>query len=319
MKKLIFLLLIVPIVCYGQSLSAEKKSFDNLFKKLDNTGKWGQNDRLGTINYITSEKVKSSLKYIKKGVSVSLSFKITEDSLAPNNFNSDKLSSYSHETNELNFKGYNWVTDNFSISYHGHTHSHIDALNHLSHNGLYYNQLKSPDELGVENLKNGVLTKAILIDLPLLKGKEFVEAGYKISVKDIIEFEKKFNVKIERGDILLIRTGRWKQKEIKGEWNFLLKSTGLHYNVMQFLSEREISILGSDGTNDSNPPLIEEEGSPIHKLSIVAMGMPLLDNLNLEQLSKKAKLFSTWEFFISVQPLKIDKGTGSPINAIALF
>ena len=319
MKKLIFLLLIVPIVCNGQSLSAEKKSFDNLFKKLDNTGKWGQNDRLGTINYITSEKVKSSLNYIKKGVSVSLSFKITEDSLAPNNFNSDKLSSYSHETNELNFKGYNWVTDNFSISYHGHTHSHIDALNHLSHNGLYYNQLKSPDELGVENLKNGVLTKAILIDLPLLKGKEFVEAGYKISVKDIIEFEKKFNVKIERGDILLIRTGRWKQKEIKGEWNFLLKSTGLHYNVMQFLSEREISILGSDGTNDSNPPLIEEEGSPIHKLSIVAMGMPLLDNLNLEQLSKKAKLFSTWEFFISVQPLKIDKGTGSPINAIALF
>jgi len=319
MKKLILLLLIVPVVSYGQSLSAEKKSFDNLFKKLDNTGKWGQNDRLGTINYITSEKVKSSLKYIKKGVSVSLSFKITEDSLAPNNFNSDKLSSYSHETNELNFKGYNWVTDNFSISYHGHTHSHIDALNHLSHNGLYYNQLKSPDELGVENLKNGVLTKAILIDLPLLKGKEFVEAGYKISVKDIIEFEKKFNVKIERGDILLIRTGRWKQKEIKGEWNFLLKSTGLHYNVMQFLSEREISILGSDGTNDSNPPLIEEEGSPIHKLSIVAMGMPLLDNLNLEQLSKKAKLFSTWEFFISVQPLKIDKGTGSPINAIALF
>ena len=109
--------------------------------------------------------------------------------LALNNFNSDKLSSYSHETNELNFKGYNWVTDNFSISYHGHTHSHIDALNHLSHNGLYYNQLKSPDELGVENLKNGILTKAILIDLPLLKGKEFVEAGYKISVKDIIEFK----------------------------------------------------------------------------------------------------------------------------------
>ena len=62
MKKLILFLLIVPIVSFGQSLSAEKKSFNNLFKKLDNTGKWGQNDRLGTINYITSEKVKSSLK-----------------------------------------------------------------------------------------------------------------------------------------------------------------------------------------------------------------------------------------------------------------
>tara|TARA_A100001011_G_scaffold285562_1_gene296105 strand:- start:1550 stop:1816 length:267 start_codon:yes stop_codon:yes gene_type:complete len=88
---------------------------------------------------------------------------------------------------------------------------------------------------------------------------------------------------------------------------------------MQLLGEREISILGSDGTNDSNPPLIKEEGSPIHKLSIVSMGMPLMDNLNLEELSKKAKLYSKWEFLVSVQPLKIDKGTGSPVNAIAVF
>tara|TARA_B100001250_G_C19753450_1_gene768937 strand:- start:506 stop:1465 length:960 start_codon:yes stop_codon:yes gene_type:complete len=319
MKKLILLFGIFPLFIIGQSFSKEKQSFDSLFRKLDNTGKWSLNDRIGTINYITNEKVKSSLKFVKKGVSVSLSFKISEDSLAPNNFNSDKLSRYSHETNELNFNGYNWVTDNFSISYHGHTHSHIDALNHLSHNGFYYNQQKSPDELGIENLENGILTKGILIDLPLLKGKEFIKAGYKISIQDILEFEKKFNVKIEKGDILLIRTGRWKQKKITGEWDFLLKSTGLHFNVMQLLGDRKISVLGSDGTNDSKPPLIKEEGSPIHKLSIVAMGMPLLDNLNLEQLSKKAKLFSTWEFLVSVQPLKIDKGTGSPVNLIAIF
>ena len=233
MKRLILLFGIFPLLVIGQSFSKEKQSFDSLFKKLDNTGKWGLNDRLGTINYITNEKVKSSLKFVEKGVSVSLSFKITEDSLATNKFNSDKLSSYSHETNELNFKGYNWVTDNFSISYHGHTHSHIDALNHLSHNGFYYNQQKSPNELGIENFKNGIITKGILIDLPLLKEKEFIEAGYKITSQDIIDFEKKFNVEIERGDILLIRTGRWKQKEITGEWNFLVKSTGLHYNVMQ--------------------------------------------------------------------------------------
>lgn len=319
MKRLIVYFAILPFIGNGQSLSNQKQSFDSLFLKLDNSGKWGQNDRLGTINYISNQKIKSSLELVKEGVTVSLSFKITEDSLAPNKFYSDKLSSYSHESNKLNFKGYNWVTDNFSISYHGHTHSHIDALNHLSHRGLYYNRLKSPDELGVENLNNGILTKGILIDLPLLKGKEFVEAGYKISIQDIIEFEKKFNVKIEKGDILLVRTGRWKQKEIKGEWNFLKESTGLHYNVMQLLHEREISVLGSDGTNDSNPPLIKEEGSPVHKLSIVAMGMPLLDNLDLEQLSKIAKSFSRWEFLVSVQPLKIDKGTGSPVNAIAVF
>ena len=96
MKRLILLFGIFPLLVIGQSFSKEKQSFDSLFKKLDNTGKWGLNDRLGTINYITNEKVKSSLKFVEKGVSVSLSFKITEDSLATNKFNSDKLSSYSH-------------------------------------------------------------------------------------------------------------------------------------------------------------------------------------------------------------------------------
>ena len=49
------------------------------------------------------------------------------------------------------------------------------------------------------------------------------------------------------------------------------------------------------------------------------MGMPLLDNLNLEEISKEAKKQNKWEFFISVQPLRFKGGTGSPVNAIALF
>ncbi len=88
---------------------------------------------------------------------------------------------------------------------------------------------------------------------------------------------------------------------------------------MTLLGERKISVLGSDGTNDSNPPLIKEEGSPIHKIALVAMGMPLLDNLNLEDLSKKCKELNQWEFLLSIQPLKFEGGTGSPVNSIAIF
>ena len=54
-------------------------------------------------------------------------------------------------------------------------------------------------------------------------------------------------------------------------------------------------------------------------LTIVAMGMPLLDNLNLDELSKKAKEVNKWEFLISIQPLRLEGGTGSPLNAIAIF
>ena len=118
---------------------------------------------------------------------------------------------------------------------------------------------------------------------------------------------------------MLIRTGRWNEKRIKGDWNFPKKSAGIHYNVIPLLHSRKIAVLGSDGTNDSNPPLIKEEGSPIHMLSLVAMGMPLLDNLNLDELSEMAKKLNKWEFFISLQPLRFEGGTGSPLNALAIF
>ena len=94
---------------------------------------------------------------------------------------------------------------------------------------------------------------------------------------------------------------------------------GVDYKIALLLDERQVSVLGSDGTNDSNPPLIKEEGSPVHKIALVAMGMPLLDNLNLEQLSKKCSELNQWEFLLSIQPLNFEGGTGSPINAIALF
>ena len=54
-------------------------------------------------------------------------------------------------------------------------------------------------------------------------------------------------------------------------------------------------------------------------LTLVAMGMPLLDNLNLDELSKKAQELNNWEVLISFQPLRFEGGTGSPLNAIAIF
>lgn len=318
MKK-IKLILLLPLFVFSQDFSNEKKEFDKIYENLNNTGKWGDNDVKGTINYISNEKIISALKMPKYGDKVSLSFNLSNDSTTINKSEYDNISKFEHILSYFDFRGYNWAIDDFKIAYHGFTYSHIDALNHLSNNNIFYNNNKSPENLGIENYSEGIVSKGVLIDIPLLKNKKFIKSGYKISIKDILDFEKKFNVKIEKGDILIIRTGRWKEKEINGDWNFTESSVGLHYNVMTLLGEREISVLGSDGTNDSNPPLIKEEGSPVHKIALVAMGMPLLDNLNLEQLSKKCSELNQWEFLLSIQPLNFEGGTGSPINAIAIF
>jgi len=318
MVRYITLLLFIGLA-WGQVFSKEKLEFDKIYTKVNNKNKWGSGDRLGTINYITNEKVLSALKIPNKGISVSLGFNMVDDSNRINNSSYDHLSNFSYKQIFAEHNGYNWIMDNYEIAYHGFTHSHIDGINHLSNDGIMYNGFTEPSILGIENYKNGIISKGILIDVPLLHSKKYIEAGYKVTLKDILDFEKKYNVKIEKGDVLLIRTGRWIEKQIRGDWNFPKKAAGIHYNIIHLLSEREISVLGSDGTNDSHPPLIKEEGSPIHMLTIVAMGMPLLDNFNLEELSEIAKEENKWEFLISLQPLRLEGGTGSPLNAIAIF
>ena len=312
--------------CTSQNVSPEKKTYDKLFEKVSNKGKWGNKDKKGTVNYIDNNKILNALKLPKKGISVSLSFNITQDSSQINHSDFDEFTKYNHQASSVEFKGYDWATDNYSISYHGFTVSHMDGLAHLGQGGKLYNGYDASnitsqgfEELGIEAFSGGIMSKGVLIDIPLLYGKEYLDAGTKITINDILKFEEKYNVKIEKGDIVLIRTGRWSEKSIKGDSDYSKVSAGVDYNITSLLYERQVSVLGSDGTNDAQPSGIPEEGSPVHKLTLVSMGMPLLDNLNLEQISKEAKKQNKWEFFISVQPLRFKGGTGSPVNAIALF
>ena len=327
MKKLILLLLFIPLVsCNSQNVSSQKNIYDKLFETVSNKGKWGKKDKKGTVNYIDKNKILNALKLPKKGISVSLSFNITQDSSEINHSHFDDITEYNHQASSVEYRGYDWASDSYSISYHGFTVSHMDGLAHLAQDGKLYNDYDASkitpqgfEELGIEAFSEGIISKGVLIDIPLLYGKEYLDAGTKITINDILKFEEKYNVKIEKGDVVLVRTGRWLEKSIQGDSDYSKLSAGVDYKITSLLDERQASVLGSDGTNDAQPSGIPEEGSPVHKLTLVSMGMPLLDNLNLEDISIEAKKQNKWEFFISVQPLRFKGGTGSPVNVIALF
>lgn len=323
MKKITISLAI--FLCYSlqaQTVSKEKQDFDLLFTTVSNTGKWGASDRLGTINYIDGAKKLAALQLPSKGINVSLSFDIAVVEPMINASSFDQLSVYKHEV--TSFDG--WALDNFDLSYHGYTHSHMDWLSHTSVDGKMYNDVSfdsidadGSHELGIQSLKEGIVSRGVLIDIPLLYGKDYIPSGTGISMEDILAFEKKFNVVLEKGDVVLIRTGRWIEKTQKGDWNFKERHSGPTYKVAQLLSERAVAVLGSDGVNEVSPSGIAEEPSPLHKLTLVAMGMPILDNLNLDELAATAKEEGRWDFLIMIQPLRFSKATGSPINAIAVF
>lgn len=131
--------------------------------------------------------------------------------------------------------------------------------------------------------------------------------------------EKRTGVTIGSGDVLLLRTGRWEQVRRKGEWNFLAAAAGMHASVARWLHAREVAAIGCDGVSDVMPSGVEGLANPLHELVIVHMGMPIFDNLNLDDVAAAAAARDQWTFLFVGAPLRIPGGTGSPLNPLAVF
>ena len=148
--------------------------------------------------------------------------------------------------------------DIFRIDYHGFGHSHLDGINHFAVDGKMYNGFSfDPNipngftKLGIENIgKEGIFTRGVLIDFPEYFGKDYIEAGQAITVQDLQAWEKASGIRVSSGDVLLVRTGRWKQVELDGIWNFVEKASGFHASVATWLKERDVAAIGCDGVSD---------------------------------------------------------------------
>jgi kynurenine formamidase len=212
-------------------------------------------------------------------------------------------------------------------SYHGYAHSHIDALCHILYKDQTYNGYpraevnteKGCTKLGIDNLKNGVVTRGILIDITRLKNLPYLEPGTPIYVEDLEAWEKKAGVKVSSGDAVLIRTGRWARREKLGPWNVAQNAAGVHASVAPWFKARGVAFAGSDAALDVTPSLVEGNNLPVHTLFINAMGINLLDNQDLEALGATAAKLNRWEFMLTIAPVPVTGGTGFPLNALATF
>jgi kynurenine formamidase len=126
-------------------------------------------------------------------------------------------------------------------------------------------------------------------------------------------------VTVRPGDAIFIRTGRWARRAELGPWAVSREAAGLHASAMPWVKSRDVSFLGSDAAADVAPSQVDGVGLPVHMLTIVAMGVDLFDNQDLEALAEKAAELNRWDFMLVAAPLAVEGGTGSPINALAIF
>src|SRR6266404_2134673 len=147
-----------------------------------------------------------------------------------------------------------WAGDYFAIAPHGMANTHLDALCHMFHKGKMYNGFNA-EEVGahgarrcaIDVTREGIVSRGVLLDIPRLRKKDWMEPGDRIFPEELDAAEKAHGVKVEEGDVLLIRTGRSAMRKAKGAWDpTRVGAPGLDAGCLEWLHDRKIAVLGSD-------------------------------------------------------------------------
>jgi kynurenine formamidase len=299
-------------------------AFDLMFAEVSNTGRWGVADQRGTLNHLTADAVSTAAGLVSLGRTVSLSQGLDTvagpDNSRPALHHMTRQCDGGSSEPQVN-------TDFIGIDFHGKSVTHIDALCHCSFRGYLYTGVASRDTVdstggsfgSVEQMAEGVAGRGILVDLPRARGVEWLEPGTAVERDELLSTMTAQEITSARGDIVLVRTGHQRRRTALGPWDPGTLSAGLHPSSMALLHECGAAVLGSDGDNDARPSPVAGVDSPIHALALAGMGMPLIDNMNLEEIADACIAANRWEFLVVLAPLRIPGGTGSPVNPIAIL
>lgn len=309
----------------GGSMYGDQITIAELYEFVDNFGnqdRW-KNIGLGAANLITPSKRRHAAALVRHGISVSMAHNVPQ---APAEDPTYLLRTV------LNPQGDPFISDRYEYqgTYHGATHSHLDALGcHVHFNGRGWNNLTSDvtqengcpaEQGGILAVKDGVFTRGILIDMPRFKGKKWLEIGEGPTYSDLIAYERWAGVKIQSGDAVFLYTGRWRRQAEMGA--YVGGYPGWTASNIPFFHKRDVAYIGNDAINDALPHGVEGNTAfvlPVHQIVMPTMGINIFDNLDLEELAALAARLGRYEFLLTAAPLRIDRGLGSPANPIATF
>jgi len=285
-----------------------------------NWGRWGDKGAAGAMNLITADKRLEAVSLVKSGRTVSLSrpFPVT-----PSVDNPHPAQHYVIRNDRPNGEGS--VVDFYGIRYHGIAATHIDALCHVWDEDGMWDGRKPQDTItfsgssygAVDTWSDGILTRGVLLDVSRHRGKEYVTVDEPVHGWELEDIVREVGLSIEPGDAVMVYSGREAYtRDHDGAWGAGTERPGLHASCLPFVRDNDISVLGWD-MMDASP---NEYGIlwTVHG-AIFAYGVALLDNALLQPLAEVCAEEGRYEFMITINPLKVIGGTGSPVNPIAVF
>jgi kynurenine formamidase len=298
---------------------------DGWYTSLCNWDRWGRDDERGALNHLTPEHRAAGAALVRDGVSISLARDLLT---VPGPENTSPVHHHMLAAGDARdgngIAGYEAARDYVGLDVHGLTTTHVDALSHMFVRGEMYGGRPASDVRSdgahantIMSMADGLVGRGVLLDVPRALGIPFLDHGHAVTVDDLEAAEAAQGVRVGTGDILLVAWGRDARRDARAAFDGM---AGLHPGCLPWLHEREVAVLGSDGISDPMPFLdIPDWPFPIHQIGITAMGLHLIDNMALTGLADRCASAGRWEFLFTMAPLRIPRGTGCPINPVAVL
>ena len=301
------------------------------FDSLSNWGRWGNDDQLGCLNHITPDARRRGAAAVRHGVSVSCAWDVdtvgsgVERSTFAVPYTAALAADGGMELPGCHDDRWGVSSEVLSFQFHGVAHTHLDSPAHMFWDGQMYGG--RPASLvdatagaawgAVTAAADGLVTRGVLLDIPASRGVDRLGPGDGVVPEDLEAAEARQGVRIEPGDAVLLRTGDGPARH--GRDGSDVSQAGWHASCLPWLYEREVSYIGADTANDVQPSGVDGVFMPIHSVALVAMGLWLVDNCELEACAAMAARLRQWDFQLAVCPIRFAGTSGSPVNPIATF
>ena len=301
--------------------------------KCRNWGRWGPDDELGTLNYITPEKIAASARLVRRGVTFSLAipFDNTGPQInQPRRFNPiHRMILTGPDFTTGAFKrpgGVGFADDMVIMALQCGTQ--WDALSHCFLDGKLYNgydanlvSSEGAKKNGMEKMARHIVTRGVLLDIPRVKGVEWLEPGYAVTAADLDAALAAHNVQVGTGDALLVRTGQMAMCRTRGGWGDYAggDAPGLSFQTAPWIHAKQLAAIATDTWGmEVRPNEIPDSYQPLHQVLIPNMGLLVGEIFDLEALAADCARDHVWEFQFVAPPLPITGAVGSPVNPLAV-
>jgi kynurenine formamidase len=304
--------------------------FHDIAKRVNNWGRWGADDEIGTLNLITDEVVREAAASVRSGRRVPLALPLQQDGvqtgMMPGRVN--PLHAMVQINQEIFGPGTVACSDD-AVTMGLQAATHWDALTHVSHSGRIYNG-RPADTItphggaafaGIDKARH-IVSRGVLLDVPraLGLGEDRLPGNHAVTPEDLDAAEELAGTRVRAGDIVLVRTGQIRAYLGGDKHAYAFPSPGLSLRTPEWFHARDVAAVANDTlTFEIFPPEIEDLWLPVHALDLVEMGMPQGQNWNLEELSTACGQAERYDFLLSAMPEPFVGATGTPVAPIAIL